>query len=313
MRDKMLTYGVFMGKRFSPKQKERFLAYLVHDLTEMGYEAKALKGEGRNKSTMNLIVGDLVKANTVYTTYYDTPAKLFWSNIDYYPLNGSLSVKKSSVATYLPPILFLLLSTLPIMYVFLNPTLGGDFHMYILVAVAAISMFVSSYFSRGVANKVNFNRNTSGVLTLLDIASKIPESKRKNVAFIFCDKGTSNNAGAKMLEQLLPKSLANHLFIVVDCVGVGDNIGIGYRENNKKEAKELASLYKGTKDVMTVEMDEKRRIYTSTFFLPKCLLVCTGRKEEKDIVVSNTSSKRDYDWDPENISEISDLLVKYAK
>ena len=313
MKDKMLEYGVFLGKRVTPKQKEKFLAFVVRELSELNYETKALRGEGRNKNTMNLIVGDLVKATTVFATYYDTPTKLFWSNTKYYPLNGSQTVKKSLVATYLVPVIFLFLSAVPILFVFLNPTLGGDFHMPLLVVVVAISLMVSSYFSRGIANKVNFNRNTSGVLTLLEVANKIPAVQRKNVAFVFYDKGTSDNAGAKMMQQLLPTTLDKRQFIVVDCVAMGDNIGIGYRENCRKEAKKLADVYKGSKKVMTVEMDEKRLIYTGSFFLPKCIVVCTGDEEDKDIVVSKTSTKNDYDWQPENIVEISDLLIDYAK
>ena len=37
MEDKIMAYGVFMGKRFKPKQKERFINGLGNEFAQMGY------------------------------------------------------------------------------------------------------------------------------------------------------------------------------------------------------------------------------------------------------------------------------------
>ena len=42
MEDKIMAYGVFMGKRFKPKQKERFINGLGNEFAQMGYTVRLM-------------------------------------------------------------------------------------------------------------------------------------------------------------------------------------------------------------------------------------------------------------------------------
>ena len=45
MEDKIMAYGVFMGKRFKPKQKERFINGLGNEFAQMGYTVRLMKDD----------------------------------------------------------------------------------------------------------------------------------------------------------------------------------------------------------------------------------------------------------------------------
>ncbi|MDD6467934.1 MAG: hypothetical protein PUF50_07095 [Erysipelotrichaceae bacterium] len=314
MEEKMLSYGVFMGKRFKPKQKEKFLNVIANEFHELGYPVRILKGDEKSKtSPSDLVVGDLANANTIYAAYYDTPAKLLWGNVDYYPLNGTRSMKASLWPTYVPIFGSLLLFVALFIVLLSNKTIGGQFHAILLFVVVIIGLFVSSAISRGIANGTNLNRNTSGVLTLLEVARKLPEEKRKKVAFLLYDKGTSDHAGIKMIALALGNKVQNRQFILVDCVATGSHLGIGYRDANEREARTLANAYKGNRETVLIHLDEKKAVYTGSFFVPKSVVVCSGKNVNGEIAVSHTASKKDVDWDEEEMNAISDMLVSFIK
>ena len=76
----------------------------------------------------------------------------------------------------------------------------------------------------GKANKNNYNDNTSGVVTLLEIMSKLDADKRENVAFVFFDNEEKGLIGSMYFKKTYKKALDEKLFINFDCVGDGDNI-----------------------------------------------------------------------------------------
>ena len=314
MEDKIMAYGVFMGKRFKPKQKTRFINGLGNEFAQMGYDVRLMKDDEKRKNAVtNLIVGDIAHANTVYAAYYDTPAKFLWGNVNYYPFNGTLTMKSALWPTYLPIFVVLGLMIAGFIWMFSNPEFGGDHRTIVMIVIALVAFVISSAVSRGFANTCNINRNTSGILTLLDIASKLDENQRKNVAFLLYDGGTTDGSGMKLIAKCLPKTLDKHQFIFVDCVAKGSSVAVGYRENNEREARKLLNAYKGNKETHLVQMDEKRLVYTGEYFVPKAIVVSAGEFDGNDIVVPHTGSKKDMTWDEEVMNDISKMLIGYLK
>lgn len=314
MEDKIMAYGVFMGKRFKPKQKERFINGLGNEFAQMGYTVRLMKDDEKRKNAVtNLIVGDIANATTVYTAYYDTPARYLWGNVKYYPLNGTLSMKTSLWPTYLPIFVVLGLVGAGFAALFMNKELGGDFRTVLLFVAAVLAFIITSAVSRGFANPCNINRNTSGIMTLLDVASKLNEEQRKKVAFLLFDRGTTDGSGMNMVAQAMPKTLDKHQFIFVDCVAKGSCVAVGYRDNNEREARKLMSAYKGNKETKVMLMDEKRAVYTGAYFVPRAVVVTAGEFDGNDVYVSHTGSKKDMTWDEEVMKDISSMLLGYLK
>ena len=75
----------------------------------------------------------------------------------------------------------------------------------------------------GPANKHNANDNTSGVAALLCIMEKLPESARKNVAFIFFDNEEKHMQGSGSFAKKHPEIKQNTLIVNLDCIGDGDH------------------------------------------------------------------------------------------
>ncbi len=53
------------GVRFFPKQKERFREYIKNEMKKLGWDSNIIKG--------NIVIGDVKKADFIFTAHYDTP------------------------------------------------------------------------------------------------------------------------------------------------------------------------------------------------------------------------------------------------
>lgn len=110
----------------------------------------------------------------------------------------------------------------------------------------------------GPANKHNANDNTSGVVTLLEIARSLPESQRGKVCFVLFDLEEAGLIGSAAYRKAHKKASDSQLVLNLDCVGDGDHIRFFPTKKLKKDRKKLTSLYKacgyfGKKDVLVHE------------------------------------------------------------
>ena len=82
-KDWFLSYGILLGKRFTEKQKLKFITRAKKELENMGYQTEVsqttLSGRGFGKKTYyNLYAGDTIHSDILIYTYYDTPMKRFF-------------------------------------------------------------------------------------------------------------------------------------------------------------------------------------------------------------------------------------------
>ena len=90
--------------------------------------------------------------------------------------------------------------------------------LFLLLLVVAL--FYPKY---GPDEKNNRNANTSGVVTLLEVAKTLTPRYRGEVCFLFLDGGAQTSKGAKRLRRAHPCLKEKPVF-VVDCVGEGDEL-----------------------------------------------------------------------------------------
>jgi len=110
----------------------------------------------------------------------------------------------------------------------------------------------------GPANKTNANDNTSGVVTLLEIARTMPENQRHKVCFVLFDLEEAGLIGSKSYRKAHKKASDCQIVLNLDCVGDGDHIRLFPTKQLKKNRKKLTSLYKacgyfGNKDILVHE------------------------------------------------------------
>ncbi len=312
MEDLIMKYGVALGKRYTLKQRQRFLLTLNDEFSALGYQTRfANNAKKRNARAVNLFIGDLAKADIVICTHHDTPQKVFWPNFRYYPLNGKRNFTNLTLITFIPAVFSSLIGALTIYYLINNLALGGYWYQILLFVVVALSFVFASLLTIGVSNKYNLNRNTASVTVLLETAKNLSKKAKNKVAFILLDKACSNNSGTQMLHQALPKTLDRKLFVYLDCVGNGDNLVVAYKEHLRKECQKLIRNFKGTQTASIVELDEAETVYTPAFFLRRSIVITNGKFDKKhNLYVDKVNSNKDRYVDIPTLEALVAMLTK---
>ena len=117
--------------------------------------------------------------------------------------------------------------------------------------------------------KHNANDNTSGVVTVLEILTSIPENLRDRVCFVLFDLEEAGLLGSAAYRKAHPAS-ARQTVINLDCVGEGDGL---YLIPNKTQRADEAlmeklQIFSGTYGKKTLRVHEK-----GLFFYPSDQMV----------------------------------------
>ncbi|MEG0076534.1 hypothetical protein [Anaerorhabdus sp.] len=308
--DLIIKYAIGFPKRYSRQQKNTFINEIGKDFQACGYRVNGAAAKKKGGVSMNLHVGDVGHAKTLVVVNYDTPQHNYGNPMKYYPFNGPSTFASSFLPIYAPTILGALI-TLWLVVSFI-PKLDFQTNLLYSVFIVAILMIVmvgSFIMTKGVANKTNFNRNTSGVVAALKLAEELEDNQRNQVAFVLTDNGCTNHNGDYMLREALPKTIDERLVIMLDCVGNGSDFVIGYKEDTKKEAADLATCFKNKPKRKLCNKEELR--YTSFSFYKKGLLISKGNFIKEELVVENTSTSKDIVCDVDSIDEVVKAIKKY--
>lgn len=305
----VIKYAALMPVRFKFKQKYLFINEIAKEYQALGYEVKATVNKKRGRRALNLMIGDVANAKTLIISHYDTPQKNFGNPLKYYPFNGSFSFVKSFVAYFTP----LILGSLVVLYLLVEGMKKVDFtnnlfqSLFIVIALF-VTVALSSIMTKGVANKYNFNKNTSGVIGNLLLAEKM--ANRKGVAFVLTDMGCMDRAGDKMLQEALPTQLKDKKVIILDCIGKGSRVGIGYREEYKQGAEQLISQFKDQK-IFSIQLDENAIKYSSAKYYQKSMIISYGKKQNNEFLVDDTSCSKDTVIDHDIVTMIVENIAKF--
>ncbi len=199
--------------RKNTSQKKAFREYIISSLYEKGI--KATVEVTKNKKNENVVVCTPESAKVVFTAHYDTPATSIVPN---------LMLPKNIVLLYLfhflPIIAILTVSLLPALLI--SEATGIELLYPVIFLVLYFGLFYTLYFA--FTNKNNYNDNTSGVATLLEIIDSLPPERLADFAFIFFDNEEKGKLGSKAYYKDHKDFMKNKLVINFDCVGNGDNI-----------------------------------------------------------------------------------------
>lgn len=224
----ILEYGV----RFFPKQKKRFREYIIEEMKKLGWDSNIIKG--------NIVIGDVKKADFIFTAHYDTPGKIPAYIRLLFKLFGNTSFLLLTIAMF---VLYIVYVT--IIAVIIDSYAIGKILIYLPI------IFI--YFGLFIPNKNNYTDNTSGVLTLLKLAQEISIKNidKDKVAFVFFNNeewGLLGSAEMKKHWKENKINLSGKRIINFDCVGNGDTILITHGKNDKlakaiKEKLETCNTY----------------------------------------------------------------------
>lgn len=289
--------------RKSKKQKQAFREDVNAYVTTLGYEYRAEKG---SFGAQNLVIGDPEKAKVLITAHYDTCAALPFPNLitpcNFLPFLG-----------YQLLLVFVLLAVPVLLGIgvgFLTGSVDiGYWSGYLFFWVQLIMMFV------GPANKTNANDNTSGVVTLLEIARTLPENLRGKTCFVLFDLEEAGLLGSSSYRKAHKKETDCQTVLNLDCVGDGDHIRFFPTKKLKKDKKRLSALYKacgyfGKKDILVREKGFS--IYPSDqAAFPYGVGICALRDSKAGLYLGRIHTRRDTILEQTNVNLLRAALTTY--
>ena len=280
--------------RKTKKQKADFRAAVQSYLEDLDYQVTEEKGSSGSR---NVIIGDPEKAKYLVTAHYDTPARLPFPNFNtpcsFLPFLGYQII--ITALLFLPPIaVSAILSMLS-----LETHLASQFGNLLLLTECALMLI-------GPANPNNANDNTSGVVTVLEIARTLPENQRHKVCFVLFDLEEAGLVGSASYYKKHKKAARNQLVLNLDCVGDGDHLMMFPTKTLKKDRKKLTSLYKacgyfGRKSLLVHEKGFSYYPSDQKHF-PYGVGICALNKKKKTLYLSRIHTPKDTVLDETNVN-----------
>lgn len=288
--------------RKTGKQKQAFRACVKEYLEELGYCVCFESGSFRSQ---NVVAGNPETAKYLVTAHYDTCARMIIPNL-ITPCNLWLFIAYQLLVT--------LLLIVPAMVIgviagkILHSFLVGYWVWLVLLWGSIVLMLI------GPANSSNANDNTSGVVTLLEIAKSLPESHRKEVCFVLFDLEEAGMIGSASYRKAHKKASDAQLVLNLDCVGEGNDILFFPTSKLKKNKKKLSDLEKvsGCFGEKKISVRSKGfSIYPSDqAVFPLGVGICALNRGKAGQYLSKIHTPKDTILDEANVNILRNAIIK---
>lgn len=287
--------------RKSKKQKELFRQEVQAYAEALGYSCQVEAGSFGSK---NVVIGNPERAKYLVTAHYDTCARMPIPNL-ITPCNPWLFMGYQ--------LLVCLLMIVPSMavgalagYVF-HEFLVGYFVFMVLLWGDIILMLV------GPANSSNANDNTSGVVTVLEIAKSLPEKYRKDVCFVLFDLEEAGLIGSASYRKAHKKASNSQLILNLDCVGEGNEILFFPTSKLKKDKEKLAALERIAGQFGKKKVSVRAKgfsIYPSDQgHFPYGVGICALNRGKVGLYLSKIHTPRDTSLDETNVNILRAAII----
>ena len=288
--------------RKTKAQKEAFRTAVQSYAEKLNYPVTEEKG---SFGACNILLGDPEKAKFLVTAHYDTCANMLFPNF-ITPCNVGLYVLYQIGLVALMGLVSIAAG------VAAGLLLGSGAVKWTILAVYWILLILLLV---GPANQNNANDNTSGVVTLLEIARTLPENQRHKVCFVLFDLEEAGLIGSASYRKKHKKASNHQLVLNLDCVGDGDHLLMIPSKKLRKDRKKLTSLYKacgyfGKKRLLVHE--KGAAVYPSDQkHFPWAVGICALRKGKKLLYMSRIHTKNDVILEETNVNILRAALTTF--
>lgn len=288
--------------RKTKAQKAAFRRETAALASGWGYPVTEEKG---SFGVHNLVIGDPEEAKYLVTAHYDTCARLPFPNLitpcDPWPF---LAYQLLVAAVIVVP---------AFLVSFLWAFAGGSPWMgalltYLTIFGTLLLMLI------GPANRSNANDNTSGVVTVLEIARNLPENQRKQVCFVLFDLEEAGLLGSSAYRKAHKKAVQHQLVLNLDCVGEGDHIRLFptkalKKHREKGNALEMLTGTYGEKNIRLV--DKGFAVYPSDQqMFPYGVGICSLNQSKWGLYLGRIHTPRDTILDESNVNLLCAAIQK---
>lgn len=287
--------------RKTAQQKETFRSSVKSYAEGLGYAVAVEQG---SQNAHNVVIGDPKTAKYLVTAHYDTPARMFLPNF-ITPLN----------------LLIYLLYQFLVVGVLILIAFAAGFAVYFPTqnAKLAFAFGYIAYFAvlilmmKGPANPNNANDNTSGLVTLLEIAAALPKDARQKVCFVLFDLEESGLVGSASYRKLHKAETENQIVLNLDCVGDGDHILMFPTKKLKAHNDAMAQLSGLDRQVGTKSLTMHKKGFafcpSDQRKFPLGVGIMAFRKWKGILYCDKIHTVKDTVLDTENVTFIRDAVV----
>lgn len=306
--------------RKTKQQKQAFRDAVQDYAANLEYESTVEKG---SFGSQNIVIGDPETAKYLVTAHYDTCARMPIPNrITPCSFFGFVGCQLLIVAVLI--IHAFLIGVLLSIILGLLCTIAGDplteAMIFSLVFAPMLGLYLGLPISAcflyfGPANQHNANDNTSGIVTLLEIARTMPEKQRHKVCFVLFDLEEVGLIGSASYRKLHRKASNTQIVLNLDCVGDGDHLMMFPTKQLKKNKTKRMSLYRscgyfGRKSLLLHEKGFS--IYPSDQMnFPYGVGICALRKRKKTLYMSRIHTRKDTILEQTNVNILRAALTTF--
>ena len=297
MKDEMMLYGVTLALRHTRQQKQVFFDQVNELYRRLGYQVRLQAEASRFSAVNNIVIGDLKKAKTIVAAAYDTPSKIKFFSVNYYPFAASKNVR----IEVLYSLFQLLISSLAFFGLYYLLKGWADYLLIWKIGSIVLGLIIAVFMywlMKAGANPVNFNRN-SAALAIIDVLAH--DRKLNDVAFILLDGCVNGYRGYKVAQ---PEIKASQRVIILDALAAGERVVVAHRPTTDVSCYLRADNLKIQDKVYESELADANQLA----FFPNGLVLASGTVKNKQFIVKNTRNKRDIELDIERLTAIADLI-----
>ena len=166
----------------------------------------------------------------------------------------------------------------------------------------------------GPANKNNANDNTSGVVSVLETAAKLPTEYRDKVCFVLFDLEEAGLIGSASYANGHKKQIKNQIVLNCDCVGDGDELMMFPNKKVKNDCKQMDSLLSicAADGVKSLSVREKGFTYypSDQKNFPYGVGIAAFRRSKwAGLYCDKIHTKKDTVLDENNVSFLRDRMI----
>lgn len=195
--------------RKSLRQKTLFIELLKNYIPSLQIESEGLI------KTRNLVIGDLDKADAIFSAHYDTCA---WMPVPNFIMPRNIFITLGYSFLLVIPI-FLIVALMNLLLGLVTSHFWIHYWLSLLCACGILYLMIA-----GPANRHTANDNTSGVITLCEIYASLSSEEKERIAFVFFDLEEAGLIGSSRFRKKHKKQMKNKLLVNFDCVSDGDHI-----------------------------------------------------------------------------------------
>lgn len=287
--------------RKTRKQKKAFRDDIAAYADQLGYSCRIEKG---SMGARNVVIGNPETAKHLITAHYDTCANMLMPNL-ITPCNFWLFLLYQLALTFC--ILF------PAFLIGLLIGVCTEQSFYSEVGFLLSSFIILFLMIYGPANRNNANDNTSGVVTLLEIAKSFPEAYRDQVCFVLFDLEETGLVGSSSYRSQHKEETQNQTVWNLDCVGDGDDIMLFPSRKLIKNKERLSVLQRCTSTLATKSVSIRSKGFS--FYpsdqanFPYGVGIAALRKCKYGFYLSRIHTKKDTILDETNVNILRAAII----